>query len=253
MEDKVMVAERMQEIRAIAEFCKAKLDLRNATLPDEYGYQSLPLCIIDAVFSIGVRYTGTRNTVSKFCRHCGLNETSQVRPPNIATQLSIADFIAIYDRYGVTGMAEKIYQNRQRTSSDNGILKAEAVLEFARTLRRFEVNYFQDMGKVFENPDFEVAIKKIRGQGSGLSLRYFYMLAGSDDYVKPDRMLARFIESAIHRSLTIEESHDVIVGASKLLAEEYPHLTPRALDHLIWKYQRRQLAIRAYAAPHRCN
>ncbi|MGP7818521.1 hypothetical protein [Niallia sp. 01092] len=38
----------------ISKFCEEVLELENATLPDEYYYTSVPLCVIDSVFSIGV-------------------------------------------------------------------------------------------------------------------------------------------------------------------------------------------------------
>ncbi len=38
-------------------------------LPSEFYYPSLPLCIIDAVYSIGVTYTSTRKTVIRFCEN----------------------------------------------------------------------------------------------------------------------------------------------------------------------------------------
>ena len=43
---------------------REKLDLRTVELPDEYFYPSLPLCVIDAVFSIGVRYEAVRRAVA---------------------------------------------------------------------------------------------------------------------------------------------------------------------------------------------
>ena len=33
-------------------------------LPDEYRYSCLPLCLLDAIFSIGVTYRSTHNTVT---------------------------------------------------------------------------------------------------------------------------------------------------------------------------------------------
>ncbi len=227
-------------IQAVAAFCKARLDLTDTKLPDEYGYPSLPLCVIDSVFSIGVRYTSTRNVVARFCRHFGVSDTSPVRPPAKADQLSITKFIGFYNDYGVEGMAERVYQNFQRTSTRNGILKSEAVLRFSQALRHFGVDYMQDVQKVIDSSRFESTIMQVPGQRSGICLRYFYMLAGSDDYVKPDRMLTRFIESAIGKSPSVEESHKLIVGACNMLKKEYPYLTPRALDHLIWEYQREQ-------------
>ncbi|MEJ1959688.1 MAG: hypothetical protein WDM70_09955 [Nitrosomonadales bacterium] len=40
------------------------LPLDSACLGDEYYYQSLSLCIIDAVYSIGVRYEGVKTLLS---------------------------------------------------------------------------------------------------------------------------------------------------------------------------------------------
>jgi hypothetical protein len=51
------------EIFAIAEYARKVLPLSSAKLSEEYFYQSLPLCIIDAVFSIGVKYDSTREVV----------------------------------------------------------------------------------------------------------------------------------------------------------------------------------------------
>lgn len=227
-------------IQLVAKLCKAKLDLANASFSDEASYRSLPLCVIDAIFSINANYKSTQNTVTRFCEYFGISELSQIPLPTIAEQLSMAEFISYYEQYGSNGMAEQVYQNRQRTSTRSGILKSEAVLRFGKILHRFRVNYFQDIYKILGNPSFENAIKQIPGQGSGISLRYFYMLTGSEAYVKPDRMITRFIESAIGKTLSIEESHSVIVGACAVLSKEYPRLTPRKLDNLIWQYQRRQ-------------
>lgn len=230
----------VNDLRTLTDYCKAKLDLANANLDDTYYYQSLPLCVIDAVFSIGARYTSTENVVERFCKYFGLQRLSKIRYPEITAQLSVAEFINLYDQYGVVGMAENVYQNRQRTSTRSGILKSEAVLYFSQTLHDYGANYFQDIDKVIGQQGFEAEIKTIPGQGSGISLRYFYMLAGSDNYVKPDRMMDRFIQSALHKSLSIEEIHETIIKTCRLLEAEYPDLTPRALDNLIWNYQRKQ-------------
>lgn len=228
-----------QDSHTIARFCKNQLDLATAQLSDEYYYQSLPLCVIDAVFSIGVNYTSTRNVVIRFCEHFGIERISKnSRPPDITAQLSIREFLDIYQEYGVSRMTEEIYCNRQRTSTRNGILKSEAVLKFSQVLDSHHCNYLQDVDTVIGKQSFEDQVQQIPGQRSGIALRYFYMLAGSDNYIKPDRMIERFIYSALNRRLSIEESHAVIVEAHKILAQEYPFLTLRALDHAIWNYQR---------------
>lgn len=99
----------------------------------------------------------------------------------------------MYAELGVNGMAKQVYQNRQRTSTRNGILKAEAILRFAQITHEYGVEYLQDVEKILGNAEFEAEITHIPGQRSGISLRYFYMLAGSEDFIKPDRMINRFV------------------------------------------------------------
>ena len=62
------------QIEKAAGCCREKLDLENIKLGDEYFYNSLPLCVIDAVFSIAVRYEVTCNVVNSFCRKIKINK-----------------------------------------------------------------------------------------------------------------------------------------------------------------------------------
>ncbi len=55
---------------------------------------------------------------------------------------------------------------------------------------------------------------------------------------KPDRMVKRFLYSATGEYLSDDECQRTLAEACALLAKDYPNLTPRALDNLIWKYQR---------------
>jgi hypothetical protein len=226
------------ESKRLAAYCRKVLPLKSFQPGEDSYYRHLPLCVIDTVFSIGSRYAATRNTVRRFCTRFALEPTNPRHPEPAPDQLSIADFLAIYADYGVQRMAEEVYQNRQRTSSRNGILKAEAALHFAQAIAAFDVNRFEDVARIFENEAFEARIRQIPGQRSGVSLRYFYMLLGSQNHVKPDRMILRFLQAALGRTPNIQEAHDLVVVASMILRADIPYLTPAALDHLIWAYQR---------------
>ena len=83
------------DYQAIAALCKAKLDLISAIAGDDW-YQSLPLCVIDTVFSIGARYTSTRNTVLRFCTYFGLQCFTKNNRPSIENQFSLTSFIDLY-------------------------------------------------------------------------------------------------------------------------------------------------------------
>jgi hypothetical protein len=223
------------DIAALARYCEEHLDLAGAPSTDGCDYACLPLGIIDAVFSLGAHYASTRNTVRRFCAFVRSHWMCKA-----AAGLSVSDFLVMYETLGIQSMAEQVYQNRQRTSPRHGILKAEAALRFAETLRDFGVEDLKGAADIRGMPSFEATIRIIPGQGQGTSLLYFYMLTGSVDHVKPDRWAHRFVEHAIHRSLDSQALSDALVRASALLREEYPHLTPRALDALVWRYQQRQ-------------
>lgn len=228
-----------QTYQEVAALCKAKLDLAHAAASDDW-YQSLPLCVIDTVFSIGAHYTSTLNTVVRFSTYLGLKcFTTDKRPP-IEEQFSISAFIQYYATHDIQFLAQNVYQNNQRTSTRSGILKAEAALRWSQVLQNYKVDYLQDIDTVVGDPAFEADIQRIPGHGSGVSLRYFYILTGSTDYVKPDRMIVRFIQAATGRSVNGAEAQTSIVEACRILQQDYPALTPALLDHLIWQYQRAQ-------------
>jgi len=88
-----------------------------------------------------------------------------------------------------------------------------------------------------DDQDFAEEIKSIPGQGSGISLKYFFMLSGSDDLIKPDRMIRRFIKDITNRD--VEKDAENCLGAvCERLKENYPNLTPRLLDYQVWNHQR---------------
>lgn len=224
----------------IAQYCLKKLNLQDARLSEEYFYHSLPFCIVDAVYSIGVTYTGTRNTVQYFCNRQNLHKLrAHGSPyPDISEQYSIADFeklLSGYDDYSL--VAEDVFNNRQRTSSRNGILKAEAVHRFARVLMDHHVNYYQDIPAVIKSDRFESAICLIPGQRSGISLKYFFMLAGEKNLIKPDRWIRIFLTKITGIDLSLSDAQLLLSQALEILKETYPELTLRELDHEIWKYE----------------
>ena len=230
----------IKDVELIAEVAARVLPLSSARLGDEYYYQSLPLCVIDAVYSIAVRYEGVRNVVARYCSRFGLTRVrlSRGTTPPINDQEPITAFCKKAEQIGHDRMADTVFCNRQRTSTRNGILKAEAVFRFADVLRERGIECFQDIPNAASDTAFAKDIHAIPGQSSGISLNYFWMLAGSDDFIKPDRMVLAFIRSALGRSVSSAEAQELLRQVCQLLTVRYPRLTPRLLDHEVWKYQR---------------
>jgi hypothetical protein len=230
-----------REGQLIADYADKTLPLAKACLGDEYFYQSLPLCVIDAVWSLGVKYGAVQNVVDRYCKTSGLRKirTDRDSLPPMSEQEAIAAFCARVERTGPEKMADEVFENRQRTSSKNGILKAEGVYRFSCALRKHRVGCFQDVPEAASNVALERDIRRIPGQRSGKSLRYFWMLAGSDEFVKPDRWILCFLKSALGRSVSSDDEVQALLQeATQLLQPLHPHLTPRLSDHEIWKYQR---------------
>lgn len=230
------------EISLIAAHAQKGLSLATAQLGDEYFYQSIPLCVIDAVYSIGVRYEIVRNMIGRYCAHFSVQRARTPRNvlPHNNQQESVSSFCERFEQYGANAMAAEVFRNRQRTSPTNGILKAEATYLFASVLRKHGIEYLQDVERVLDNREFEKEIFAIPGQTSGISLQYFFMLAGSEDLIKPDRMILGFLQSVLGRPIRTTEAQRLLAESTAQLREIYPHLTPRLLDHEIWKYQREQ-------------
>ncbi len=229
-----------EEVRLLAATIDSCIDLKNAALSDEFYYSSVPLCIVDSVFSIGVRYEGVRNTVERFCVFTNVPRfrARTALYPEEGEQLSIDQFLSFCEKYSFDELATKVFGNRQRTSSTGGILKAQAVVEFARKLASVGISYFQDISKLEGDEDAKRSIQTIKGQGTGISYSYFLMLAGDDKKIKPDRMLIAFAEKALGRKCAVAELQELYSAVTKELQQSYSALSPRLLDYQVWNYQR---------------
>lgn len=225
--------------KQLAICCKEKLELEHAKLGQEYYYVSLPLCVIDAIFSINVKYESVKNVVCRCTTYLKADMYRDLKSNFLPTseQLSVNDFLTFYEKNTLEYITRNIYRNRCRTSSKNGILKSEAVYMFLTILKNHGVNYFQDIDKI-DFDRFEKEVKSIPGQKSGISLKYFFMLVGNEALIKPDRMIRRFVEDYTSQSLSSIELIQLFNEVIKILKLDFPHLTLRELDHEIWKYQR---------------
>ncbi len=227
-------------------YCETKLDLydklivQKMTDPNEDFYKSLPVCIIDAVFSIGVKYQSVEKAEKAFFDHFNLNIP---RKYPITNEYRITDFIRNMDTFDTFENAAEIgFNNRQRTSSRNGILKAEACYRVAEVFKKHNIDTLNDFNKYEDKSLLDKDILKVKGQSSGIMLKYLHMLAGDANEVKPDRHMVNFMRS-VFPNLTMSvkdhpEIKNIIKATVAELKKTYPMLTERFLDVLIWDYMR---------------
>ncbi|MGG7035768.1 MAG: hypothetical protein ACI7YS_11340 [Flavobacterium sp.] len=217
----------------VTEFCNEIFeDKKEYELPSEFHYRHLPLCVIDSVFSIGVKYETVQKAVDRFCEHFNVDKFSD------SDEITTSDFLKLMKSQSIEELAENVYQNRQRTSTRNGILKSEAVVSFLEVLQEFKIERLSDIEKIITDEKFEIEIKKIPGQNSGISLTYFFMLAGSDELIKPDRMIVRFLENISGEKVSLNDCQVILTEVSNQLKKNGFNITPKKLDNLIWNYQR---------------
>jgi hypothetical protein len=229
------------QVTALTKHIRASLpDLKTARLSKEYYYASLPLCVIDAVFSIGVRYESTQNTVKKWCEaQTPAWEIVRVPRTNRPDAPTINTFMNLLEGKDFTALAKEVFCNQQRTSSRNGILKVKAVYQFADVLRKNGINTFGDTENYCRNEKIRAKIRGIKGQKSGISFDYFLMLAGSDGHIKADRMLRDFVADVLRETVSVDKTRALVLSSCERLQAEICHLKPRLLDYEIWKYQRK--------------
>jgi hypothetical protein len=201
-----------------------------ATWPSPGGYGSVGLAVIDSVWSIGVRFQSVENVIARY----RAERIAAGADPEADGPGDVRRFIESCS--GPDGFAERM-GNRQRTSTRNGILKAEAVLHEARILEDEGVGVPADLTEAApERLDrLQHRWSSVTGQGSGVSWRAFSMLVGLPE-VKPDRMIRRFAATALGRRnasvVGVDEARELVMATAARLG-----VSPRDLDYAIWAYQ----------------
>lgn len=232
--------QRSSEAKILAAGVRREINLGPPKEPK--NYHSLTLCLIDAVYSIGIRYEPVKRVVERYCQKYGLEmyrDRHAPLPPR-SQQDATSDLLARMRALGDVKFANEVFRHRGRTSPKNGILKATAVRMFAEALADHGVEYLQDVPVRRRTKALEQAIKQIPGRRSGISLKYFFMEAGCEDLIKPDRMIQRYVERQLGRPVQLSECQPLPAATVDLLRDQFPHLTPRLLDGRIWVCRREQ-------------
>ncbi len=116
------------------------------------------------------------------------------------------------------------------------MLKSQAVYEFAKVLKDNDIECFDDFNSA-DMGNIEKELLKIHGQGQTV-VRYFFMLCGNDNFCKYDRHIQNFLKEINVDVQNADEAQALLERIVKELKKDYPTMTVRLLDHLIWNYQR---------------
>ncbi|WP_406381514.1 hypothetical protein [Streptomyces sp. NBC_01618] len=140
--------------------------------------------------------------------------------------------------HGEADFSSQVLQNKQRTRANQSApLKVEAARRYAEILVSHDIATLANANALLADLDklkvVEQALASVAGHGSGTRLAYLWMLLGDDSRIKPDRMVRRWLQAVLDRTVTAPE-------AIRLVTEAAAHMgcTPWELDHAIWEHQR---------------
>jgi hypothetical protein len=188
------------------------------------------IAVLDSIWSINVRFQSVEKVLERYrALRAGEGADADADTP--------ADLVAVIEGLGGPEAFADAMHNRQRTSTRNGILKAEAVLLAARHLAEAGITSPRDL--VDADPATLDAVRErwvsVPGQRSGISLDAFLMLSGRPG-VKADRMIRRFVAAALElpgeRAVSAERAGALVREAAGRLGVD-----ERVLDYAIWRYE----------------
>jgi hypothetical protein len=218
------------DLAAVVRACDERLNPSDQWAPFEGYPASLALCVLDAIWSINVRYVVTRGVITRY--------RNARRWQGNPDEDGLPELFGVYERLGgVDTFVEQIGTRNRVSTRPDAMRKAEAVFVAATALHHVSIDTADQFRSASGTPLGDQAKKvwlAVPGQGSGISWRYLRMLLGLPD-VKPDRMVIRFLASA----LGVDESAIDADRAVVLVQATAAHLgvEQQALDHEIWEYQ----------------
>ena len=196
-------------------------------------YKSIVFCVIDAIFSIRAKYNPTTiNVVERTAKAFGLTSRFD--------DCTVSDFTHKYRHTSVDDLATGVFKNKQRTSSSNGILKAEAVKEALMMFNRIGINTIDDFNDTEKKSLVESKWHQIKGQSSGVTWRYLCMLAGDQNEFKDDTHIYNFFIHKLGYSIRFSNDYEQLKKAFIIelakVNRRFPGITIAVLDHMIWKH-----------------
>jgi hypothetical protein len=191
------------------------------------GYDDLVCCVMDAVGSVGVRYTAVTNGLKKFRAYVAQHGLEVTTP-----QQFLHVFADHLDDEG-DWFADNLW-NHQRTSTRGGINKTFAMPQIFEIFVRFGIATTKDFTDNIGNDELRRELLSVKGQSQFVSLIYLAMLAGYRDGVKDDRMIGRWFERVLGIEISTGQKAIILMAVADELRSEFPSVDAHMLDHFIW-------------------
>lgn len=217
-----------EKINQLTDFCLSNLDFSN--VESQAHYRSISACIIDCVFSLRAQYYSTTiPVVERYAK-------KYMSGNRFSSGDTLNDLLRRIDECGGSEVfASTVLCNLQTIS---GRRKTDVCYEIAHKLYKWlSINTFEDFQN-YDKPELlEIVLQSVKGFGDA-GINYLFMLAGDANRCKPDVHIHHCIKDAIGEDVSNDQCQELLRGVTTKLQADYPAITVRELDYLIWnKYQ----------------
>lgn len=211
-------------IEKFVNFCRGNLDLNNSLYTEPYN--SFSAVILDCIYSLRAKYFAV--TVPVVNRYADKFMNSN----RFAYGDNLTDFIKHIDESGgCVAFAHDILKNHQQLS---GRFKSEVCYELAKKLSSIHIETIHDFQNFQYTEILESVIRSVKGIGDA-GLNYLFMLAGDPNRCKPDVHIHHCIKDACGFDISNDACQKLLTEAVEQLKSQFPNMTVRLLDGIIWK------------------
>lgn len=215
-----------QLAQPFAAYCSAQFDLTESV---RCHYQSLPVCLIDCVYSLRARYYEVTVPIVQRYADAFLNGDPDASGDTLSRFLLHMEQLG-----GPRAFADRIAKNHQKLGGRAGIPKAEVCLQLAQYLSLLQIETLEDFRAFPSQELLEIVVRAVKGLGAA-GTSYLFMLAGDENRCKPDVHIHHCIRDACGLDVSDESCQSLFADAVALLRPQYPQLTVRGLDSVIWR------------------
>ena len=208
-----------------AKYCKATFDL---SAQSDYGYRSLSVCILDCVYSLRAKYYAVTIPIVKRYANTYMGGDTHADGDTVSMLLKRMD------ENGHSAFADRILRNQQKIGGKKQIPKEEVCYQLARYLRDLGIETIEDFQNFRSQEILEIVIRAVDGMGDA-GTNYLFMLAGDPSRCKPDVHIHHCIRDGCGCDVSNEECQALFTDTVALLREQYPNLTVRGLDGIVWR------------------
>lgn len=205
-------------------FCRKNIHIKGNMVE----YRSLPICIIDCVYSLRAKYRSV--TVPIVQRYANVYLNGDV----MSTDDTISSFLERMNDCGLQYFADEVVRNHQKISH---IPKEEICYKIATYLECLNINTLADF-RDYSHPELlEIVLNGVKGFGDA-GINYLFMLAGDTNRCKPDVHIHRCIKDACGFDVSNDDCQVIFSEAVTEMQDEHPGLTVKDLDFAVWSHYR---------------